>query len=56
MKFVCDHLTQLNKASELFTFNDLAMFLKRDDVSATKKDIAQHSSSASLISRLAFRM
>ena len=52
MKFVCNHLTQLNKASELLTFNDLAMFLKRDDVNATKKDIAQHSSSVDL----AFRM
>ena len=41
------------RASQLQWLGDV---LKRDDVNATKKDIAQHSSSASLISRLAFRM
>ena len=39
MKFVCVNLTKLNKASELLTYKDLSVILKREDVNASRTDL-----------------
>ena len=39
MKFVCVNLTKLNKASELLTYKDLSVILKREDVNASSTDL-----------------
>ena len=39
MKFVCVNLTKLNNASELLTYKDLSVILKREDVNASRTDL-----------------
>ena len=39
MKFVCVNMTKLNKASELLTYKDLSVILKREDVNASRTDL-----------------
>ena len=39
MKFVCVNLTKLNNASELLTYKDLSVILKREDVNASSTDL-----------------
>ena len=39
MKFVCVNLTKLNKASELLTYKDLSVIIKREDVNASRTDL-----------------
>merc|ERR1711962_222874 len=39
MKFVCVNLIKLNKASELLTYKDLSVILRREDVNASRTDL-----------------
>ena len=39
MKFVCVNMTKLNKASELLTYKDLSVILRREDVNASSTDL-----------------